>query len=92
VLPHENDVEAKKLIESVNEKQIMILEEFTEELPVTAVFVTNVKSLILKDGTTSHITISREDVDWQGVPTTPLPAALVRGLRKHVEVRFMFYR
>jgi hypothetical protein len=45
VLPDDGDVEATNLI---NKKRITILEPFSAELPVTAVFVRNVKSFELK--------------------------------------------
>jgi hypothetical protein len=89
VLPDDGNVEATNLI---NKKRITILEPFSAELPVTAVFVTNVKSFELaQKGRSSPYTIERHHVDWQGVLKRPLPAYLVKTLRKNVDVRFLFY-
>jgi hypothetical protein len=90
VLPNDGDVEATKII---NEKRIKILEPFSAELPVTAVFVTNVNSFELAhQWRRSTFTIRRDDVDRQGVlKEEPLPDYLLRNLRKHVDVRFLFY-
>jgi hypothetical protein len=67
------------------------LEEFSEKMPVTALFVTNVKSFVLKHKGKALFTISRSDVDWQGILKETLPEYLAGDLRKHVDVRFMFY-
>jgi hypothetical protein len=88
VSPDDNDAEATNLI---NQHPIRILEDFSESLPVTAVFVTNVKSFILKHKGEALCTVSRSDVDWQGVLRKRLPKHLVGDLRKHVDVRFIFY-
>jgi hypothetical protein len=40
LLPDDHDVEATQLVNNVDGKRIMILEEFSATLPVTAVFVT----------------------------------------------------
>jgi hypothetical protein len=40
---------------------------------------------------TEKVRIDRNDVDWQGrLKSKVLPVAAVSGLRKHVEVRFLF--
>ncbi len=91
VSPDDNDVEATNLINATKEKRIIILETFSKEQPVTAVFVTNAHGFVLKHQRKDPITITRGDVDWQGVLKKPLPRHLTREWRKHVNVRFMFY-
>jgi hypothetical protein len=91
VLPYKKDVEATTLIDEMHEKRIKILEDFSEEQPVTAVFATNVKSFVLKCPGITPFTISRDDVDWQGVLHQELPDHFKKDLRKHVEVRFIFF-
>jgi hypothetical protein len=71
------------------DKPVKILEEFTR--PVTAMFVTNAVSFVLRKEGMPAVTIGRGDVDWQGVLKEPLPDYLVGNLRGKVEVRFMFY-
>ncbi len=88
VFPDDNDIEATQLID---QHPIRILEEFSEKMPVTALFVTNVKSFVLKHKGKALFTISRSDVDWQGILKETLPEYLAGDLRKHVDVRFMFY-
>lgn len=75
LLPDDHDVEATQLVNNVDGKRIMILEEFSEALPVTAVFVTNVKSFVLEHEGEAPFTIKREDVDWQGVLLHNRPSA-----------------
>ena len=88
VLPDAGDVEATKLMDK---KKIKILEPFSAERPVTAVFVTNVKSFVLKHPKkSSPFTMARDDVDWQGALKVPLPNYLVKDLRDHVHLRFLF--
>jgi hypothetical protein len=91
VLPDDNNVEAINLINATKEKCIMILQPFSIEQPVTAVFVTNACGFALKHQGKDPIIVTRGDVDWQGVLKKPLPPHLVKGWRKHVNVRFMFY-
>jgi hypothetical protein len=72
-------------------KPINVLELFTQQQPITALFVTNAASFVLEKDGEVLITIERDDVDWQGILKEPLPQHMVETLRKNVEVRFMFY-
>jgi hypothetical protein len=65
-------------------KPINIFQEFTR--PVTAVFVTNAVTFILKKEGKPAVTIKKKDVNWQGVLKEPLPDYLMVGLRSNVDL------
>jgi hypothetical protein len=67
--------------------------EFDARHPVTAVFATNCQSIRLNVGEAAAIMITANDVDWQGklLEEKKLSLGVIPGLRKHVDLCFLFF-
>jgi hypothetical protein len=69
------------------------LTTFHKQRSVTAVFATNCVSIRLNANNQEAFVITPDDVNWQGklLEGKELPVDFISGLRKHVELRFLFF-